>query len=127
MFKPEDVGKQVISREFGTGVINSWDDEATKYPIFVRYFSGVSEWYTKEGYCTVDYPDSFTDIFLTNSKHNNKKGSKDARRVVAMLARNYLASKRHHKLILSLTSMIMWEHTYRIYKDAKKLLGEINE
>lgn len=113
MFDKNSIGKRVIASDGDIGTITKVDASLTR-PIEVNFDNGIGNfWYTKFGECTAGHPDDVTIKLLYG-----KIGSPDARKIVAMLAREYRNSLNWYEGRQTL---------YSIYKQAKQLLGDINE
>lgn len=125
MFKESDVGKKVIRSDGVIDTITEWDYDDTEWPVGVGDDIRGLTYYSASGECCISMFASISSLYTVN-----KIGSPDARKIVAMLAREYLKSNRAFTKYPLSSSVNRAEYfvimlkTKQIYYQAKQLLGD---
>lgn len=129
MFTNAKVGDKVFSKYYGCGIIASTNWSNPSYPIVVK-FKEANEIYTLNG----DLWNERSFYYGTEQDKNitqgsSKVGSPDARRIVAMLAKEYRITKRQLPKKKYMTYYVgkaisVTDTYYEAYQQAKQLLGK---
>lgn len=128
MFTKNDIGKKVIRNDGVIGVIVGWDiNDTESLPLKVT-FGGDSYWYPITG-LGGDAGLYEEDTIIFYKPQVAKIGSPDARKVVAMLAKELQSRKKYLKTLPEMTKHYSSVHgeicgLTNVYLKAKELLGK---